>query len=1050
MTWTPPDALQDGDQQAPFTPPDRLLGAGTPVTSHGFFENIAAQWQASSTGLAWRGKAPDIYADPEAPWYDRIGGDVTGLIGDAVPMMAGGFLGAAIPAPPPVKMLLTGAGAFVAPAVIRSALMDYYTTGQVDYKKLSVVAGKAAVTGAATFWAGGQVSRLLPAADTLLGGLGRQGAIGSAELTAMTGAQSVMDWRLPQPQEIFDNAVVIFGLRAAREYGVPALMRIYERTGVPPEQVTADAARNSDIAQEVLQGKIPEAYKPLDEPANDKQGTPREDASDLATHNLRHIGSEDEMRGEVESQGAEYLAQVEAARRGVVSKEDTLAAAEKETAWLAETIGSGKSTRETGTPVSDARIVGYARVIRGLMGQVRKESEIFEALRNRETPATTEEILAARVRYADAEAQLRAVMADYLGSAAELGRAMHAIQYIKEAVGDVKKLMDALGKAGGARGLDFRASMIKEMETNKQLASFVRRASTFDKVVDWWKSSIISGITTQMKNFLSNVGFAAIRVPKTFIQAMISEATGTEGTKYRQVVGEAVGMLIGIQKGIVDAGRVFTSDYFTNSQKSLETSKAEMPRPAITGTLGKALHTPFTVLEMMDSFAKAMAAYATKYGATSRNMSLAELLSPEAWGKHLTAEEMTSDTPLGKLMKESALEYTFQTQLSPSARKLIAAIYNTPGLKYIMPFALPFVRTPLNVYGEAVSMMPILGIATARLRSDWERGGTFREKAVATQLMGFGITLGVIAAVDAGVITGGGPADPIAKRALVERGWKEYSLRIGDKYYSYQYIEPFATLIGTVADLWGVKQYATRQEYDLAMRAAMYGFVNQVTNKTFIAGVASVLDLLQPTEVGGRNAAQAAGDILGGFIPNMLKDVDQLFDPNVRDARSFADRIINRIPVLRRSLLPKRDLFGEPLKPDSLFPFSGVRVTTEKNDPVRTELARLGYAPSVLNTEKVEVAPGALKAEVELSPSQLDSFRTQAGRLAHRVLEAVIVSPAYQRAPADYQRAIIEQVFARARSQVKYGVIGAEAIQQSISEAAQKAREEMASKSMGK
>jgi hypothetical protein len=76
---------------------------------------------------------------------------------------------------------------------------------------------------------------------------------------------------------------------------------------------------------------------------------------------------------------------------------------------------------------------------------------------------------------------------------------------------------------------------------------------------------------------------------------------------------------------------------------------------------------------------------------------------------------------------------------------------------------------------------------------------------------------------------------------------------------------------------------------------------------------------------------------------------------------SFVDRLLNRIPLLRRGLLPKRDSFGAPIEQDSLFPFSGIRVSNEKGDPVREE--------------KIDVVPGPIKGEVELSDPRTRSAR---------------------------------------------------------------------------
>jgi hypothetical protein len=1051
MVWTSPDPVQ-GEAPA-WVAPDPVLGEGRPRSAQGFWDSVTANWQASSAGLYLRGETPEVFANPELPWYQRIGGSLAGLAGDLPAMAVGGFAGAALPLPPAAKPVLSGAGAFAAPAAVREALMQYYSTGEVDWGRVSVVAGKEAAVGAVTFWAGGAVSKILPGAavgastaERVAQGLGRQAAIGGAELGAMMTARSVVDWKIPESHEFIDNAVLIFGLRAAREYGVPALMRVYERTGKTPAEVAADAARDSNIAQELLQGRTPEAYRALEIEARGEmrpEMAPPRRASDpapepiqRAAHNLRHIGDEATMRAELTRAGADHIAAIEAARRGTVSRGETLAAAEQSAAWLRETLGEGKATREVGTPAGDAQIVGYAKVLDQLFGDTREAAARLEQAKA--AKAAPEEVAVLRGEYARVEQQLRAVTADYLGATAELGRAMRAIRYIKDAVGDVKKLDEALNKAGGARGIDFRSGMIADLSSNRQLARFVREAGKFDAVIEWWKASVLSGPTTQVINFLSNTTFSLSRVPRTFAAAMVSEARGKNTVLYREAAAEAVGMAMGMTEGFRAAGKVFQNAWRDQGGPEIA-GKAEIHKVAIGGTTGKIVRTPFQLLEAADAFSKTINGYATAYAAAARASKgdAAKLMSKEFWQAELPKAK--ADEAVMAQIQADALRYTFQTELGPRTKRLLGALYDTPA-RYVLPFFLPFVRTPVNIYGEAVRMMPGLAILSNRGRDAWKEGGVAREKMVADQMVGGAVALSVVALADAGLISGSGPVDPAERRALRERGWQPFSIRFGDQWYSYARIEPFATLIGATVDLWGAKQYASKGEYEVAGRALALAFRSQVTDKTWLLGVSNLINLATPDEYGGVKVGQAIGDIVGGFIPNLGAQTDRELDSHIRDARGFVDKITNRVPILRRGLLPMRDSLGEPLTPDSLFPFSGITVSREKGDPVREELARLGYAPEPMRDREFEVVPGPLKGEIEISPEQLDSLRTRAGQVARTMLERVMSSPGYQGAPREYQRAAVEQIFSQARTEARARTIPVEKIQEAVNKAAAEAR----------
>ena len=59
-------------------------------------------------------------------------------------------------------------------------------------------------------------------------------------------------------------------------------------------------------------------------------------------------------------------------------------------------------------------------------------------------------------------------------------------------------------------------------------------------------------------------------------------------------------------------------------------------------------------------------------------------------------------------------------------------------------------------------------------------------------------TMGGLAA--SGVVTGGGARDPQQRALDIATGWRPYSIKIGDKYISYQRLDPFSTVLGLAAD----------------------------------------------------------------------------------------------------------------------------------------------------------------------------------------------------------------------------------------------------------
>ena len=52
-----------------------------------------------------------------------------------------------------------------------------------------------------------------------------------------------------------------------------------------------------------------------------------------------------------------------------------------------------------------------------------------------------------------------------------------------------------------------------------------------------------------------------------------------------------------------------------------------------------------------------------------------------------------------------------------------------------------------------------------------------------------------------GEISGAGPTDPQQRAAMLANGWQPYSVKIGDTWYSYRRLDPFASILGPTADL---------------------------------------------------------------------------------------------------------------------------------------------------------------------------------------------------------------------------------------------------------
>lgn len=202
------------------------------------------------------------------------------------------------------------------------------------------------------------------------------------------------------------------------------------------------------------------------------------------------------------------------------------------------------------------------------------------------------------------------------------------------------------------------------------------------------------------------------------------------------------------------------------------------------------------------------------------------------------------------------------------------------------------------------------------------------------------------------MITGSGPVDANQRQAWLNAGWQPFSIRVGDKYYSYQRVEPFATWLGFMTDLVQVAQYQQYRDdpdsdelLDVGVVAAMTAMTKQLTEKTFMQGLQDLTNLLEADV--DSNVEWAKRTLSSILVPASIRQTALSMDPVIRDARTVGDKLMQSIPGMSERLDSKRDLLGEKIKRgyladspwfDAIAP---TRVTDIKDDVVRNEFLQV-------------------------------------------------------------------------------------------------------------
>lgn len=341
---------------------------------------------------------------------------------------------------------------------------------------------------------------------------------------------------------------------------------------------------------------------------------------------------------------------------------------------------------------------------------------------------------------------------------------------------------------------------------------------------------------------------------------------------------------------------------------------------------------------------------------------------------------------VGALANGVAEEATFTAPLGKLGKGVQQFAQSHP----LFQLFLPFVRTPTNIvkyFGQrglnAALLMPGIENIQARNLADLgSKDALVRSRAVGRIAGGqMLVTMAGLAALE-GKITGRGPRDENEKRLLMETGWQPYSIKFetaeGPLYVSYQRLDPFATFLGLMAD-WGdtAKRMDPIHSDDTEKLVTVLGTAvsNNITNKTYLASLAQVIDAVNQPE---RKFATWARARVASYVPSLFAQFRDVTDDGqtMREIRSFWDATTNRIPGMSGSLEPKRNVLGEPIEsPLAQTPLSVVNpltVSKDAKDPVFQELAKFRHG--------LQPPSPALYGAIDLLG---DRHRTPEGRSAY-------------------------------------------------------------------
>lgn len=731
------------------------------------------------------------------------------------------------------------------------------------------------------------------------------------------------------------------------------------------------------------------AYEDWDAAALSKVGNVRVDKLDTPQDISRALSAANRIAGGFED-----------ARRGKITQAETEA--------LASDLGMTADqllTRRKGTAFNAEQALAARRIL------AKSGNELVNLARRVQQAGDDpgSEMLAA---FRKALVRHTAIQEQVSGGTAEAGRALAQFRMVAGSKEIPGRVLDGLVAAGGGpTRLKEAAEAIIDLERDPaNLNRFIEKASKprfKDKLVEVWYNFLLSGPQTHAVNILSNTMTSIGQIPEHMVAAGIGAGRralrqeAADRVTMGEVGARAVGLLQGTKEGLREFGRAFRT-----GEPSDFVSKVEaQSQKAVSGRKGEILRLPTRLLTAEDELFKAMARRMELTGLAVRSAERAGLKGDEAKA-HIAG--LIANPP--DAMLQQVMDYgryvTFQRPLGSVGSKLSAITNDMPILKAV----LPFIRTPVNLFKFTAERSPV-AFMLKEWRKDFLAGGAKRDLAIARAMVGTGVGAVVAELAAQGKITGSTPGDDNRARLLRADGWQPYSVKLGDKYYSYRRLDPFAMTFGTAADIATLGDGMTNKQREEGVGLVFASVVSNIASKTWLSGMTDALDAISdPERYGGAFIERLAGSVA---VPTGVAQVARTIDPTMRETPDVGSAIQARIPGMSEGLYPKRDVWGEPIVgeggvgPDIVSP---IWTSTAKDDPISQEALRVGATVS-------------MPRKGDMTPDQFDRLQATAGPLSRDWLSTLIESPEYQAMGSDDRAGEMEKTIAAARKAAKANVL---------------------------
>jgi hypothetical protein len=620
-----------------------------------------------------------------------------------------------------------------------------------------------------------------------------------------------------------------------------ALVEVAEAEGKPVEQMIEEAMATMKGGMPVPRDVMPpgQEYIPFDEAAEAvqptirvpefKPGTTEADPEAARNINLANLNTTEDVSTLIDEVAKADAPNINEARRQKITNDELPKLADDLGMTVDDLLARRQGEAFNAEQILAARkiLVASGENLVKLANAAKNGSEMDLALFRR------------------AMSQHRAIQSQVSGMTAEAGRALQSFRVVAASSREQERLIkEALETTGGEAVSRDMAAMLSELDSPEKIGRFVKdanKATTKDQLYEVWINGLLSSPTTHMVNILSNTMVAALTVGERKIASAIGPNIPPGETS-----AQLKGLVDGARDGFRLAWNALKTGEPTDPMQKVEAEKFRAvtsenlniagPAGRFADFMGEAIRVPGRLLTAGDEYFKSVG-YRMELYAQAYRQAFNEGLRDEAAAKRVV--EIIENPP--ENIKQSAIDasryQTFTNQLGKTGKAVEQVRNNIPYARVVMPF----VRTPVNVMSYAFERTPLAPLSSS-FREEIAAGGARRDLAMGKLIAG---SMAMAVSADlmmSGSITGAGPTNPKMRNIMRATGWQPYSIKVGDKYYAYNRLDPVGALLGLSADVTEIIGQTTEAEAAQIATAAALSVAQNMASKTYMSGVTDFFD----------------------------------------------------------------------------------------------------------------------------------------------------------------------------------------------------------------